>query len=160
MLDLGRKRAIVLLLILILQLGFVEGSDVRRHSCFKALSSGLEEVLDDLGALDVSVLPHQALREETQAGDRPPLVSLSLINMSTQGVGEGCLWWRGAVMSDASSKRGSPPNTCISCAVFIFERMMLAGRKASDLYVPDTESLAAACKQHQGRRFQLALPGP
>lgn len=153
MLDLGRKRAIVLLLILILQLWFVERSGVRRHSCFKALSSGLEEVLDDLGALDVSVLPHQALREETQA-------SLSLINMSTQGVGEGCLWWRGAVMSDASSKRGSPPNTCISCAVFIFERMMLAGGKASDLYVPDTESLAAACKQHQGRRFQLALPGP
>jgi hypothetical protein len=81
-LDLGRKRAVVILLILILQLGlFVEGSGVRRHSCFKALSSGLEEVLDDLGALDVSVFPHQALREETQVGDRPPLLSLNLVNM-------------------------------------------------------------------------------
>jgi len=147
-LDLGRKRAVVILLILILQLGlFVEGSGVRRHSCFKALSSGLEEVLDDFGALDVSVLPHQALREETQVGG-PSTAGISKPgqHVFTQGVGGGRPWWRGAIMFDASLKHGSPPNTCISCAVFILKRMMLAGG-----YAPHKESLAAACKRRQGR---------
>jgi hypothetical protein len=123
---------------------------VRRHSCFKALSSGLEEVLDDLGALDVSVLPHQALREESQVGG-PSTVGICKPgqHVFTQGVGRGRPWWRGAVVFDAPLKHGSPLNTCISCAIFNL-RMMLAGGKA--WLRPANDAKAA---------FQLPLlPGP